>query len=218
MALSSLSGRCQRIVAVRKQADRIGFGRNVNFGVRHTSGKYVLVLNDDVYLAPDAVIRMMECMKPRTGVVGQLLRYPDGTIYHAGKIRMGNGGIGFPHVDHRQREASIKTPMEMENTNGASFLFRRRAFYDADGYDDGFFFYAEDDDICMKIRKAGWGVWYTPLATGIHDEHQESRNWPERMAVMQQSNARFGQKWARYFQHNLGNPGLGNFDYLRTKK
>lgn len=199
---------------VVKPADKIGFGRNVNFGVRHSRGRYVLVLNDDVYLESDAVANMMKVMRPGVGIVGHLTYYPDGTIYHGGKPRSPDGGIGFPHLDLRQRWPSIKEPMEMENTNGCSILFRRRAFFDADGYDEAFQFYAEDDDICMKVRRAGWKLWYTPKAIGIHDEHQETKNVPGIREIMQQSNKRFGQKWAPYFKHNANNRGLGNFDYL----
>lgn len=204
-----------KVFAVRKPLDNIGFGRNVNFGFRHSTGRYVLVLNDDVYLDPTAVQRMMDCMKPRTGVVGMFTRYPDGRIYHAGKVRKPDGSIGFPHLDLYKYHGSIKEPMEMENTNGAAVLFRREAFYDIDGFDEGYMFYAEDDDICMRLRKAGWQVWYTPLATGVHDEHQESKLRPSIRAYMAQSNARFGHRWADYFKHNRGTAGLGNFHYLR---
>lgn len=202
-----------KISVVTKHADRIGFGRNVNFGVRHSSGKYVLILNDDVYLAPDAVSRMMDNMKPGVGIVGQLLYYPDGRIYHAGKPRQPGNGIGFPHIDLRKREHTIRIPVEMENTNGASILFRRKAFYDAEGYDEGYQFYAEDDDICMKTRRAGWRLWYTPLATGIHDEHQETRKVQGINSIMAQSNSRFAMKWGQYFRHNANNPGIGDFNY-----
>jgi len=204
-----------KIRHVMKPTEKIGFGRNVNFGFRHTHGKYVLVLNDDVYLAADAVARLLDVMKPGVGVVGHLTRYPDGTIYHAGKPRQPGSGIGFPHIDLRKREATIKQPVEMENTNGASIIFRREAFYAADGYDEAFQFYAEDDDICMKIRKAGWQVWYTPHATGIHDEHQETKKVNGINRIMMESNARFGRKWGEYFRHNATNPGLGNFGYLK---
>jgi len=207
----------QKIRHVMKPAEKIGFGRNVNFGFRHTRGKYVLVLNDDVYLAPDAVQRMMDVMKSGVGIVGMLTRYPDGTIYHAGKVRQPGTGIGFPHVDLRKTEASIKVPMEMENTNGAAILIRREAFYAAGGYDEEFQFFAEDDDLCMKIRLAGWKLWYTPLATGIHDEHQETRHVKDINFIMRKSNERFGMKWREYFRHNANNPGLGNFDYLKPQ-
>jgi GT2 family glycosyltransferase len=205
-----------KIVHVVKQADRIGFGRNVNFGVRHSRGKYVLVLNDDVHLDRHAVARMMDVMKPGVGIVGMLTYYPDGTIYHAGKARQLGGGIGFPHLDHRKREPSIKQPLEMENTNGASILFRREAYYSANGYDEAFTFYAEDDSICMAVRSKGWKLWYTPLAFGIHETSQELSKVAGIHEIMSQSNQRFGQLWSEYFRHNAKNPGIGNFDYLKA--
>ncbi len=203
-----------KIRHVTHRQNGLGFGRNVNFGFRHTNNPYVLVLNDDVYLDPGAVDKLMECMKPKTGVVGHLTRYPDGTLYHAGKPRAQNGGIGFPHIDYRKYVPTIIEPVEMENTNGASILVRREAFYEVGGFDERFKFYCEDDTICMELRKAGWQVWYTPLATGIHAEHQETKKRPDMMQIMAQSNSLFGQLWAPYFEHNRNNKGLGDFSYL----
>ncbi len=206
-----------KICCVVKQADRIGFGRNVNFGVRHSRGKYVVVLNDDVFLDRHAVARMMDVMKPGVGIVGMLTYYPDGTIYHAGKARQLGGGIGFPHLDLRKREPTIKEPLEMENTNGASILFRREAFFQIGGYDEQVFMYCEDDLICMSVRAAGWKLWYTPHAFGIHETSQESCKVAGIHEIMSQSNRRFGQLWSEYFRHNAKNPGIGNFDYLKNE-
>src|SRR5881394_877974 len=207
-----------KIKHVTHRQGNIGFGRNVNFGFRHTNNPYVLVLNDDVYLSPNAVEKLMEVMGPKVGIVGHLTWYPNGTIYHAGKPRATGGGIGFPHIDHRGYIPTITEPKQMENTNGASILVRRKAFYDAGGFDERFVFYAEDDDICMRMRKSGWQVWYTPYATGIHDEHAETKKRPDMMQIMQQSNALFGQLWGEYFRHNRNNPGLGDFRYLIDSK
>src|SRR5881394_1344702 len=206
-----------KIRSVRHSGSNIGFGRNVNFGLRHTKNPFVLVLNDDVYLAPNAVEKMLEVMKPKVGIVGHLTWYPNGTIYHAGKPRAAGGGIGFPHIDHRGYIPTITEPREMENTNGASILVRRKAFYDIGGFDERFLFYAEDDDLAMRVRRAGWQVWYTPYATGIHDEHAETRKRPDMMKIMQESNALFGQLWGEYFRWNRNNPGLGNFDYGKVE-
>jgi len=203
-----------KIRHVTHRQNGLGFGRNVNFGFRHTNSPYVLVLNDDVYLAPDAVERLMQVMAPKVGVVGHLTRYPDGSLYHSGKPRAQNGGIGFPHIDHRRYIPTITEPCEMENTNGASILVRREAFYDIGGFDERFLFYAEDDHLCMCMRKNGWKVMYTPHATGVHDEHRETSKLPNMMQIMAQSNALFGQIWTEYFRHNRNNPGLGDFNYL----
>lgn len=204
-----------KIRYVSKPLSGIGFGRNVNFGFRHTTGKYVLVLNDDVYLDPGAVAAMAQCLSPKVGLVGMFTRYPDGRIYHAGKVRDPNGGIGFPHIDLHKYHGRIKEPVEMENTNGASILCSRKAFYDIGGFDEGYMFYAEDDDLCMRMRLNGWSVWYQPHATGIHDGHQESSANPAIRSFMSRSNQRFGQTWGAYFGHNRNRTGLGNFDYLK---
>lgn len=206
-----------KISHVTHRGNGIGFGRNVNFGFRYTHSKYVLVLNDDVYLEPDAVAKLREVMGEKVGVVGHLTRYPNGTIYHAGKPRAVGGGIGFPHIDHRGYIPTITEPCEMENTNGASILVRRKAFYDIGGFDERFLFYAEDDDLAMRVRKAGWQVWYTPHAQGIHDEHAETKKRPDMMKIMQESNALFGQLWGEYFRWNRNNPGLGNFSYGKVE-
>lgn len=203
-----------KIKHVTHRQSGLGFGRNVNFGFRHTNNPYVLVLNDDVYLAPDAVEKLMMEMGPKVGIVGHLTRYPDGTIYHAGKPRAANGGIGFPHIDHRKHDPTIKLPCEMENTNGASILVRREAFYEIGGFDESILFYTEDDDIAMRMRQNGWKIMYTPWATGVHDKHQETKKLPNMMVIMDESNRRFAQKWGRYFQHNKNNSGLGNFGYM----
>lgn len=204
---------CQGCTVVTTRQKRIGVGRNYNHGFRHTHGRYILMLNDDVYLKPDAVARLKECMKDRVGIVGQLMHYPDGTIYHAGKVRQPNGNIGHHHLDLRKHRHTIVEPREMENTNCASALIRREAFYQVRGFDERFVMYAEDDDICMRMRQAGWKVMYTPHADGVHDEHQESKAISNRMTIMQRSNALFAQLWGKFYQHNQGNSKLGDFNY-----
>jgi GT2 family glycosyltransferase len=206
--------RHEKIRHVCHRSSGLGFGRNVNFGLRHTSHEFVLILNDDVYLCPDAVERLKDEMAhDNVGMVGHLLRYPDGTIYHAGKQRLTNGGIGHPHLDLRKHLPTITEPVEMENTNGASILVRREAFYDIGGFDEEFLFFAEDDDLAMRMRQKGWRVWYTPKAAGFHEEHQETKALPNFSQIMNESNRRFARKWGPYFLHNRGNPGLGNFNY-----
>src|ERR1035437_547606 len=202
-----------KIKHVAAGESNIGFGKNVNFGARYATGDFLLILNDDCYLAPNAVEKMLKEMKDGVGLVGHLLRYPSGAIYHAGKRF---GGANFGHLDFQQQAPTIVVPTEMDNMAGASILVRKKAFWDIGGFDEGFKFYAEDDDLCMKFRQAGWKLIYTPFATGVHDGHQESKQSPFNLRdVMQVSNARFTQKWKAIFDLNKGNAGLGNFDYLK---
>ena len=202
-----------KIRYVRKAAAGIGFGGNVNYGVRHSTGGHLLILNDDVFLDPGAVDAMKREMVAGVGMVSQLLRYPDGTIYHAGKFRS-PGMRGWGHIDHKKHIPTIKEPVEMENMNLASCLVRRRAFYDARCFDENFRpAYAEDDDLCLSMRRVGWRLIYTPHASGIHMEHQSTKKLGNIMDIVKNSNSEFGKKWSRYLDHNA-NRVPGTFDYL----
>lgn len=198
---------------VQKLENKIGYGRNTNFGVRHTNGKYVLLLNDDIFLDPGAVAALKNEMVPGVGLVAHLLRYPDGTIYHAGK-RRAPGQRGWGHIDYRKFLPSITEPTEMENVCGASVLVRRSAFYDIGGFDEDFFIYAEDDDFCLRMRKAGYRIIYTPKASGIHLEHQSTQKLGQINDIVNTANALFTRKWAEYLDWNAQRVP-GNFDYLK---
>lgn len=200
-----------KIRYVNKPMNRIGYGRNANFGARHANGKYLLLLNDDVFLDPGTVDTLKREMTDGVGMVAHLLRYPDGTIYFAGKMRS-PGMRGWGHVDLRHRDPTIKEPIEAENVCGASVLVRREAFYGIDGFDEEFFIYAEDDDFCLRTRKAGWRIRYTPHASGVHLEHQSTQKLGSIQDTVGKANALFSRKWSRYLDHNL-NRVPGNFEY-----
>jgi GT2 family glycosyltransferase len=187
---------------VQHRSPNLGFGRNVNFGARHANGRHLLILNDDVFLKPDAVSKLKECMKPDTGIVGHLLFYENGTIQHGGKYRI-RGMRGWGHVDHRRYLPTIKTPVECENVTAASMLVRRKAFYDARGFDEGFFMYAEDDAFCLQVRQKGYRVIYTPLASGMHLESQSSKQRPDFHDRIKEGNQLFWKKWGWWIEKNI---------------
>ena len=203
-----------RIRYVRKPEPKIGYGRNVNFGARHSNGRYLLLLNDDIFLDPGAVDAMKSEMVPQVGLVAHLLRYPDGTIYHAGK-RRAPGQRGWGHIDYRKHLPTITEPTEMENVCGASVLVDRRAFYDIGGFDEDFFIYAEDDDFCLRMRRAGYRIVYTPRASGVHLEHQSTQKLGSIQDIVNSANRLFTEKWAAYLDWNAQRVP-GNFDYLKA--
>jgi GT2 family glycosyltransferase len=209
-AVQDQSGKVRIVV---KNERRLGYGRNTNYGARHSVGKYLLLLNDDVFLEPDAVGKLLEeCSDAQAGVVAHFLTYPNGTIYHAGKVRA-PGVRGWGHIDHRKYIPTIQEPCEMENVCGASVLVRRKAFYDIRGFDEDFFVYAEDDDFMLRMRREGWKIRYTPHARGIHMEHQSTQELGNINDVVGTANRLFGKKWGSYFDHNLHRIP-GTFDYL----
>lgn len=189
----------------------VGFGRNVNFGAKHATGELLLILNDDLYIAPDAVQKMLDVMDEKTGAVGHLLRYPNGTIYFGGQRRIPDG---FTHVDWLNVTPTLLIPTELEDLNGAAWIVRRKAFEQVGGYNEEIKFYADDDFLSMKLRQAGWKLMYTPFAMSVHDCHRESHSGASGMNLAEvnaQSMATFEKHWKFYFQLNAGNQGMGRF-------
>ncbi len=179
---------------------RTGYGKTCMRGARVATGEHLLMLNDDCYMKPGAVEAMKNVMfDPSCAIVGAQLWYPDGTIQHGGMGRNA-GDIGFGHLDHRKREASMTELTELECVTFASALVRRSAFYEVRGFDELYDCYAEDTDLCMKVRKAGWRVMYQPHAVGIHDESQTTSPMKTKLAT--EAMVIFRKKWYRYFDHN----------------
>lgn len=195
---------------ITKQAHDIGYGRKANFGARNSYGRYLLFMNDDAYLEPDAVKKLMEHMKPGVGIVCGRLTYPNGKLYPVVKLRVpGQRDMHFPDVN--KYEPTLSSPCEVEACSGCVILVDRRAFYNILGFDERYYLYCEDDDLCMRMRRSGRKIIWTPASLGIHDEHRSTINMPNRFKIMAQSGALYHSTWDWYFDKNKNNSNMGVF-------
>jgi len=196
--------RHQKIRYVSSPREKLGYGKNCNHGARHTHGQWLLLLNDDCYLAPDAVKHLLAVAMSdsRIGLVGHLLHYLDGRICHGGKIRS-PGHRGWALLDNRQRVHTIREPRRLENVTGTSVLVRRSAFYAINGFDEDAFLYAEDDNMNLALQQAGFHIWYTPHARGIHEEAVTNAKNFNMSKLLAQANAVFEKKWGWWLDANL---------------
>lgn len=203
----------QKIRYVQTKEAGIGFGRNVNFGVRHSRGKYVLILNEDVFLQPGVVDGLMRHMHDNVGLACHLLRYTDGTIYPVAMARR-PGDADWHHVDYRKYIPSISKPVELENCCGASFLVKREAFYKIGGFDENFFMYAEDNDLALRIRQAGHRIVFDPTLCATHvNGVSTGKLGIKREAMIAASGKLFHAKWDPYLRYNKFRVP-GNFEYV----
>jgi GT2 family glycosyltransferase len=196
---------------VRCPKSDIGFGKNVNYGFRHTAGNWVLLLNDDCYLNENAVKLLKEQRWSGVGMIAHLLRYPNGQIYFAGRQRP-PGFRGFPHIDHMAWHPSITQVTEMEALSCTSVLINRQAFYKIGGFDERFHMYAEDDDFSVRIREAGYKLLYEPAALGVHEGSATVKKLGKQTEWIQASARLMEQKWGAYWDWNKSN-SFGNFGY-----
>jgi len=191
----------------------VGYGRKANYAINLTRGKYIWLLNDDVFVGPGCGQRLIEVLESdrQIGMVGHELRYPDGTLQHGGTCRL-PGALAYTHMDTKLLESRIKEPVEMENVTGASIMMRRRAFEDAGGFFEDYHMYLEDQHLCLAMRRKGWKIFYTPHAKAVHLEHASLRERPGMTDKIRHSWTTFQKHWSWYFKKNEGNPGMGVFE------
>lgn len=153
-----------------------------NFAVEQTQCPWLLFLNNDVeVIEPDWLGVMVEhVQRPEVGAVGARLLYPDDTVQHAGVV-LGVGGIaqhafrGFPAEDpgvNRQ----LQVTRNYSSVTGACLLTRRDVFEEVGGFDEERLPVTFNDvDLCLKMRRAGYLVVYTPFAKLYHHESATRR-------------------------------------------
>jgi len=164
----------------------LGFGANVNRGVAHTSAELVCSVNPDAVPRPDAVavLRAFIESRPRAGIAGPRMLYPDGTTQPSRRrfptvagtiVRRTPIRLVFDPYRLQQRHYHLgEQPAEPAPADWmlGGFLMLRRSMLDQlGGFDEGFFLYGEDIDLCYRAARAGWERWYVPGALVEH-EHQ----------------------------------------------
>ncbi|MDE2997551.1 MAG: glycosyltransferase family 2 protein [Gemmatimonadota bacterium] len=180
------------VVSLVETEGNLGFGSGVNRGVRRCAAPYVLVLNPDVTVAPDAIERLLDYLEAndRVGVVGPRLVDERGQAQRSFGRAPGLAGeicrkfllhLVFPFLKFGCRASRRRTPVGW--VTGACFLMRRSAFGAVGGMDDAIFMYYEDVDLCLRLGKAGWSVAYLPEACAFHAGGGSSKKALERMLV-----------------------------------
>ncbi len=173
-------------VTVLENAHPLGFGANVNRGAGATTAELVCSVNPDAIPQPGAIAALRAFLDetPRAGVAGPAMTYPDGTLQPsrrrfptvAGTIvrRTPLRRLFDPykvqrrhyHLDERPTE-----PVEADWMLGGFLMLRRAMLDELGGFDEGFFLYGEDIDLCYRAWRSGWTCWYVPAAVVEH-EHQ----------------------------------------------
>ncbi|HEX2694455.1 MAG TPA: glycosyltransferase family 2 protein [Acidobacteriota bacterium] len=178
-----------------------GFGRANNRAVRESRGEFLLFINTDVVLHPGALELLMEEMRTHsdTGVVGPALLAP------AGSFQASFGGrtsffaeFAKKGLLNRNRTRSLRkdrSRREVRWVSGAFFLARRQAFLEAGGFDERFFLYFEDIDLCERILGKEWRVIFLPDAASLHHGGASTSARPLRSRVeYRKSQIRFYRK------------------------
>jgi glycosyltransferase involved in cell wall biosynthesis len=151
-------------------ADAVNESAAKNYAVAHTDSSWLLFLDDNIEaIGPDWLTVMAEhVQRPETGAVGPRLVNPGGTIEHAGLV-LGINGIaqsafrGFP-AEHPGVNRQLQMTRNYSAISGACLLMRREVFQGIGGFDEKLSGALAGVDLCLKMRRAGYLIVYTPLA------------------------------------------------------
>ncbi len=147
-----------------------------NFGAAAAKGEYLLLLNNDIeVITPDWMEQMlMFAQRKDVGAVGAMLYYPDDTVQHAGVI-IGVGGVAGHAHKYAPRGSSgyvsrLSIAQNLSAVTAACMLMRKDVWDQVGGLDVNYAVAFNDVDLCMRIRKAGYLIVWTPYAEMYHYE------------------------------------------------
>jgi N-acetylglucosaminyl-diphospho-decaprenol L-rhamnosyltransferase len=148
----------------------LGFSSACNRGVRAGSGEIVVLLNNDVNCRPDFLERLVAPIQDdeRLGSVAALLLKPGEETIESFGLVVDSTLAGFPRLRGLPvGDALVKEPV-LVGPSGAAAAYRREAWEAAGGLDEGVFSYAEDVDLALRLRAAGWSTVAADDAVAVH--------------------------------------------------
>lgn len=207
-----------RVVAWQGKGD-FNYSSIINYGAQESSGEYLLLLNNDMELrTPDWLERMVGlAARKDVGAVGARLLYPDNTIQHAGVIVSGgcanHFGTDLPDSDHGYWSL-VECEQDLSAVTGACLMVRHALFDELGGLDETFAVTFNDVDFCLRLRKRGLLVVYTPQVALTHFESvsRGSDYSPEQHDRFEHEIGLMRMKWPSYYAE--GDPSYS--PHLRT--
>ena len=171
-----------------RSATNLGYARACNLGVEKARGEFVLLLNSDARLKPDALATATAWMREHAdcGVAGAQLLNSDGSKQNsiANLPTLATELLNksllrrlFPRR-YPGKEQSFSAPVEVESVVGAFFLVRATLWRALQGLDERFFFFLEETDFCFRTRAQGLKVYHLPQAEVWHEQGQSAQQMP----------------------------------------
>lgn len=177
-------------VLLIRSAVNLGFGPANNLGIEAARGRYIVLLNSDAFLTPDALERSVRRMdaNPQAGVGGGRLIGRDGSLQPSARmfpsiisdlIVLSGLAARFPRsrvFGYADRTwADEMESAEVDWVPGAYSIIRAEALAAAGLFDPRFFLYYEEVDLCRRIKKAGYSICYWPEISVVHIGGESSR-------------------------------------------
>lgn len=146
-----------------------GFGAANNQALHECTGRYVIFLNPDTTVEPESFYTMVTFMEshPKTGLAGPKVFNPDGTRQDS---------VSYRYPGHRYGVADLGSlPGNIACVLGACQIASASLLHEIGGFDEDFFLYGEDQDLCLRVRKRGFEIGFIDDAVIMHHGGQSER-------------------------------------------
>lgn len=169
----------------------LGFGRANNIGLKKARGKYFLLINPDTLVAEDTFIKLIEFFEthPEAGMAGCKILNPDGTLQLACRRSFPGPWTSFTKVTglsnlfpksklfarYNLTYLDENQTYEVDAISGSFMMLRKEVYEKVGGFDEQFFMYGEDLDLCYRIQKAGYKIFYVHTTQIIHYKGESTK-------------------------------------------
>lgn len=178
-----------RQVRLVRSPENIGFARGNNLAAEHAIGDYLLLLNPDTVVQRESLQELLECSHNHAdcGAWGGVCELPDGTVDPGCRqiepsIRQRFRdlfGFSATKVAHLDRSEHFEGPVPI--LSGAYMMVRSDIWREVGGFDESFTLYAEETDLCYRIRESGYTVYMTGKSRITHNSGSGNPHDPKRM-------------------------------------
>ncbi len=187
-------------VVVLPGVENKGFGHACNIGAQHATGGYLLFLNNDTIMYPQTLDQCLEYLKQHqdVGALSARTLLRDGTLDHGCKRGFPTPmaslyyftGMDKRHPEskkygtYRQTFIPEDSISEVDAVTGAFLMMPRAVFAQVKGFDEQFFMYAEDIDLCYRIKELGYKIVYYGKASLMHLKGQSGLHTSSKQIIL----------------------------------
>ena len=199
--------------------ENVGFARANNQAIRQCTGKHILLLNPDTLVAAGALQVLVDFLdrNPKAGAVGARILNPDGSmqisshprptlsrelwrLFHLDRLS--------PYAEYPLTKWDAGQAQEVDVLMGACFLLRREVLNQVGSLDEDYFIYSEEVDLCFRIQRAGWRLFWVPQAEVVHLGGQSTQQLPGEMFL------NLYQGKIKYFRKHHGWPAAQVYKWI----
>lgn len=203
-------------ITLHKGLENKGFGYGHNFVFRNTNSKYGVIFNPDVLITKEALDNMIERLKesPELAVVCPKVLNSDGSTQYLVRQKLDVFDYMLRFIPFKfvkkifDKRLSVYECRDLSDTetsfikmgSGCLMVIDSEKFHEINGFDENFFMYFEDNDLCLRFIQSGYKILYTPFETVTHLYEKGAHKNGKLFKIFIESMIKFFNKWGwRFF-------------------